>query len=110
MTNRRPRLQQPGASAIYESDEAMASPTSFITTLKSADGLAIPTAWVSVHLDGSGLLRPEGAYDAKTFTFQRTDESGVVQFTWLPGKGATPGPITLRASAATTGALTIRRL
>ncbi len=99
-----------GAPGTYESGEAMAVATCFIATLKRADGVAVPGAWVSVHLDGSGLLRPEGAYDAKTFTFQRTDESGVVQFTWLPGKGAPPGPIALRASAATAGSLTIRRL
>lgn len=88
----------------------MSVPTSFIATLKRADGLAVEGAWVSVHLDGSGLLRPEGAYDAKTFTFQRTDESGVIQFMWLPGKGAPPGPIGLRLSTATAGRLTIRRL
>ena len=88
----------------------MASPARFIVTLKSENGLAIEATWISVHLDGSGLLRPEGAYDAQGFAFQRTDESGVIQFTWLPGKGASPGPIRLTASAATSGSLTVRRL
>ena len=94
----------------YRSGAPMAVATRFIVTLKRNDGLAAAGSWVSVHLEGSGLLRPEGAYDAKTFTFQRTDESGVAQFAWLPGKGATPGRIELRASTATRGSLTIRRL
>lgn len=88
----------------------MSAPARFIVTLKDESGLGLGGCWVSVHLDGSGLLRPEGAYDAKTFTFQRTDDLGVVQFTWLPGKGAPPGPIALHVSAATSGRLVVRQL
>ncbi len=109
MPSRRPRLQ-PGASASYASPDALSAPTRFIVTLKSEEGLGIEAAWVSVRLDGSGLLRPEGARDAQRFTFQRTDESGTVAFTWLPGSGAPPAPVRLSASAATNGRLAIRRL
>ena len=110
MPSRRPRLASPGASASYVSNDPIADATPFIATLKDRDGMAIPGAWISVRLEGGGLLRPEGAYDAQAFTFQRTDQSGVVQFTWLPGKGSIPSPVTLTASAATSGALVLRRL
>lgn len=110
MPSQRTRPLPPGALATYESGEAMATPTSFIVTLKDEMGMAIPAVWVSVHLEGSGLLRPEGAHDSQRFTFQRTDESGVVQFMWLPGLGTPPGPISLQASTARGGSLVIRRL
>lgn len=87
MTQRASSRPTPGANTSYQSMDAMSAAARFIVTLKSRDGLAVVGAWVSVHLEGSGLLRPEGAYDAKTFTFQRTNESGVIQFTWLPGQG-----------------------
>ncbi len=110
MPTRHPRPHPPGVFAQYASGEPLRANTAFIAILKTMDGMAVAGAWVNVRLDGGGFLRPDGAYDMQAFTFQRTDESGVIQFTWVPGTGAVVGPISLLASAATAGQLAIRRL
>ncbi|MCA9849895.1 MAG: hypothetical protein KC461_04525 [Dehalococcoidia bacterium] len=109
MASRRPR-RPAGAFASYASPDALESPARFIATLKSEDGLAVAGAWVSIHLHGPGLLRPEGAYDGRGFTFQQTDDSGVLAFTWLPAHRSTDGPIRIGASSASPGNLRLRRL
>ena len=109
MASRRPR-RPAGAFASYASPDALESPAQFIATLKSEDGLAVAGAWVSIHLHGPGLLRPEGAYDGRGFTFQRADDSGVVAFAWLPPPSSANGPIRLGASSASPGNLRLRQL